>query len=380
MAICHETPPEMYGIPGFEFRDPIMVPFQNSLNSPLAFGWPTFASCAGSLYLHPGTAMILDDMRTMYRAVLSTPDDASPEQIEHVMAVAQWVYTRLGELPDNVLPRQTKSNATPAATTTAAGSSSPSSSPPSNSSNNNSSPPRDITSPESTKSNRQASGGGNSVSPARTETIDRGSPSSEFPDPMYRMVRMTAVIYCRAVLSRVPTSMVCTDNDFIQIWLLAWRIPMATRRSLLGILTWVMLVIAPSCHNKAPARFIKSMAVNALMNMALENWHLAIDTADTAVRLQKWLSHGGERKAGRAISGGEAIIEKYGFAQKEALKNISKVHLADGDEGDEGVEGGSPGEMEQGEEDGFSYDADKMGGYVDDMIVDESYKEDLMAR
>lgn len=370
MALCHETEPEMYGVPGFEFQDPIMVPFQNSLNSPLAFNWPSFASCAGSLYLHPGTAMILDDMRTMYQAVVSLPDDASPEQMAQVMAVAQWVYTRLGELPDNVLPRAARP--VPVTATGRSSSNSPSSSPPSN--NNvcsNNSPPRDSSSQQTV------------TSPSKTETIDRGSPpsASEFPDPVYRMVRMTAVIYCRAVLGRVPTSAVCSDNEFIQIWLLAWRVPMAARRTLVGILTWVMLVIAPSCHSKAPARFVKTMAVNALMTVAVENWHLAIETADTALRLQRWLNggvRGGGGGGGHAISGGEAIIDKYGFAQKEALKNISRIHLGEDDEGDE-MENEE--DMGQGgeDEDEFGYSYDKRG-YVDEMDEEESYKEDLMAR
>lgn len=361
MALCHETMPEMYGTPGFEFEDPVMVPFQNSLNSPLAFGWPTFASCAGSLYLHPGTAMMLDDVRTMFQAVASLPEEGATEaQIAQVLAVAQWVYTRLGELPDNVLMRSSRPLVSSASSGTA--------SPPSSS-------PQDKSSPDSAS----GGGGGSSssrqqTSPAKTETIDRTPPPSEFPDPVYRMVRMTAVIYCRAILSRVPTSMVCSDNEFIQIWLLTWRVPMASRRSIVGIFTWVLLVIAPSCHNKAPARFIKTMAVNALMTVAVENWHLSLQMADTALRVQRFLNGDAKDRKG-TISGSESIIDKYGFAQKEVLKNISKIHL--GDDDDEADGNDDAGEGLGGDED---EESDYKGGYVDEMDEDESYKEDLMAK
>lgn len=366
MALCHETAPEMYGTPGFEFHDPVMVPFQASLNSPLTFSWPTFASCAGSLYLHPGTAMILDDVRTLFQAVVALPDDATPEQTAQVMGVAQWVYTRIGELPDNVLMR-------PAAVSS------------SSSTASTSSPPRDNSSPESgtatASKQQQQQQQQHTISPSKTESIDRSPPPpSELSDPVYRMVRMTAVIYCRAVLSRVPTSMVCSDSEFIQIWLLAWRVPMASRRSIVGIFTWVQLVIAPSCHAKAPARFIKTMVVNALMTVAVENWHLAIETVEGALKLQRWLGGGGGGGGGsggevkrKTISGGEEIIDKYGFAQKEVLKNISKVHLGDDDDGREVDE---LDDMAADDDDDDEY----KGGYVDEMDEDESYKEDLMAR
>jgi hypothetical protein len=75
----------------------------------------------------------------------------------------------------------------------------------------------------------------------------------------------------------------------------------------------------------------------------------------------------------KTISGGEEIIDKYGFAQKEVLKNISKVHLADDDDGRE-VD-----ELDDMVADGDDDDEYK-GGYVDEMDEDESYKEDLMAR
>lgn len=328
MALSHEAQPDIYGRPGFEFNDPIMVPFQMSLNSPLATGWPSFTSCAPSLRLHPCTAMILDDVRTMVEAVLALPPHASSAQLQQASSVASWVYGRIGELPDNVPMYQIpQTRGSPAEA-----SSSDTSSPPNTTDNSKPSPSNEgsskFRSPQSANA-RRVSVATSSVkmqgsSPAKTEPIDRGSPPTEIPDPVYRMVRMVATIYCRAILSRAPTSMVCSAGELLQIWGLSWRIPMASRSSILGIYLWTMLSIAPSCHSAAPARFIKTLFVNGFLTAAVENWHVAIGMADSALKLQRWLK--GSTTSKSLVFGGERAIEKHGFAVKEVLQNISTVH------------------------------------------------------
>lgn len=330
MGLGHEAQPDIYGHPGFEFNDPIMVPFQLSLNSPLTTGWPTFASCTASLQLHPCTAMILDDVRTMMETVLALPPEATVEQLQHASAVASWVYGRIGELPDNVPLYQSQ----PLRVSVADGSSDIAS-PNSNDSGKSSKETSPNTTSPATANSRTKStpNNGQGLSPSKTEVIDRGSPPSDATDPVYRMVRMTATIYCRAVLSRVPTSMVCSDGEVLQIWGLTWRIPMASRTTILGIYLWTLLAIAPSCHAMAPARFIKTLFVNGFLTAAVENWHVSIAAADSALKLQRWLKGSSTTKG--LIFGGESSVKKHGFAVKEVLQNIATVHRPDNPQQDE---------------------------------------------
>ena len=324
MGLAHETQPEIYGHPGFEFEDPIMVPFQLSLNSPLTTAWPSFASCAASLHLHPCTAIILDHVRTMMETVLALTPHATPEQLQHASVVASWVYGRIGELPDNVLlyqPHQSRASHADESSDTAS---------PPNTSESAKSPkeksPKTTSTASTTASTRTSTGNkGGTLSPSsKTELIDRGSPPADIPDPIYRMVRMTATIYTRAVMSRAPTSMVCGDGEVLQIWGLLWRIPLASRTTILGIFLWTLLAIAPSCHALAPARLIRSLFTCGFLTAAVENWHVAIGAADAALKLQRWLK--GSTSARGLVFGGEPSIEKHGFAIKEALQNISTVH------------------------------------------------------
>lgn len=320
MSLAHEVQPSIYGQPGFEFDDPIMMPFQLALNSPLLTDWPSFESSAASLRLHPYTAMILDNVRSMFDAVLALPDGASGGQVQQVTAFASGVYDTIGQLPENVpLYESVRSSAS-----AAGGSPDASSSPPNNGSDSGRSPQ-----------------GKKATSPSSTVTVDRGSPPADVPDPVYRMVRMMATMYCRAIMSRAPLSMVCSPGELMQIWGLSWRIPLGSRVLVLGIYTWAMLTISPSSHSLPPARFIKSLLVNGMLTAAVDNWHVTLAMADRALKLQKWLR--GSMVSRGVVFGGEGAIEKHGFAIKEVLPHIANVH-----KGADEREGEGEGEGEEG--------------------------------
>lgn len=287
MALAHEIDPLIYGHPGFEFDDPIMMPFHTALNSPLIFGWPTFTACANSLQLHPSTAMILDEIRYLIETVLMLPEQPTVEELQKVVTAAGWVRDRISELPEDTPARQNPNSRTSSAATTPKTA-------------------HDAQSPESTRS-------------------DNSSPSIELPDLMYRCVRMTALIYCRAILNRTPTSAICSEIDFLMIWQAVWAVTLPTWKATIGIFVWVMLAIVPSCHNSGPARFIKTLMVAGFMTIGVDNWHLVMDVTRTSFALQKWLAggrHGYENGGMKGLSGGESVVEKYGFTLKDVLPEI----------------------------------------------------------
>ena len=335
MALAHETAPEMYGLPGFEFNDPVMVPFQLPLNSPLTLGWPSFASSAASLRLHPCTAKILDDSRAVIEAALALPEDATSEQLELVTATAAWALREISGLPENVPLYRSQQQHKGLTSEVDSDTSSP--------------PTADEESVRAAKSNRTGTSpqsvissindtastkGKNPVgSSPKTETVERNAEPPLNPDPVYRMVRLSATVYCRAILLRQPTSKVLSTAEFFQIWSASWQCPMVTRTSLLGIFLWSMLILAPNCHDKAPARFVKSLVVGGFLTGAVDNWHVTLDAAEAALRLQRWLKATSTFKG--TIIGGEKAIEKYGFAVKDVLKNIQTIHKSYDDEDEE---------------------------------------------
>lgn len=316
----------MYGCPGFELHDPILMPFQLHLSSPFTVGWPSFASSSASLRLHPSTAKIVDEIRSMIEAVLLLPADPTPDQLVHVTSIASWVHGEVESLPENVpLYYTQQSRVSPGETT------SDTSSPP----NAGEVVDKETTPPAQAAAQGKTTPRGNGSGGAASKSVSsaRSSPPREVEDPVYRMVRLTASVYCRAVMHRVPTSKVLTKDEFFQIWSSAWRCPMAARSSILGIFLWAMLLLAPSCHELAQARFVKTMVVNGFLTAAVDNWHVAIGAAEAALRFQRWLK--GESSKKGFIVGGEKAVDKYGFAVKEALQNIANVHKGNDDSDDE---------------------------------------------
>ncbi|KAF5021860.1 hypothetical protein F66182_6087 [Fusarium sp. NRRL 66182] len=288
MALAHEIKPSMYGHPGYGFRDPFEVPFHTALNTPLISGWQPFQECSGSLQLHAGTAQILDDIRSLFHAVMSLPKHPAPEAVHKVTAAAGCMYDRIYELPENALSQQSPGSGTPSRSNSA-------------------------------------------ESPAKTPgSVGSGksSQAAEQPDLVYRVVRKVALIYCQAILHRSPISTFCSEQDVMVIWGSVWQASLARWKSLLGIFGWVMLAIAPSCHSTGPGRLIKTLTVSTMMSIGMDNWHIAMQITKTAFRLQRWLA-GGKEDSKRGLMGGEKVVDKYGYVMKGMLPDIDLS--ADGD-------------------------------------------------
>ncbi|KJZ72494.1 hypothetical protein HIM_08163 [Hirsutella minnesotensis 3608] len=306
IALAHETEPLMFGKPGFEFDDPCRVPLQVSFNSPLLFDCPLFASPAAPLRLHPHTAKILDDMRTVIRAVVELPEEPSDEQLDNLYSTAMSVLSAVTHLPADVKldigHQERKADAEADASTSGAGS----------------------------KRKRHADDASGPRKAGTTDSNSRETTMEDAPDMVHRCVRKTALVYCYAIIHRVPTSSVLSEADFAQIWGWAWAIGLGRWASLSGIFAWMMICIVASSHQSVHGRMTKTLLVTAFMYIGTENWHIAVDMARAALKLQRWLRGGQSTLADGQISrafGGEQVIERCGFA---FASNDFKETLPDG--------------------------------------------------
>ncbi|POR37633.1 Uncharacterized protein TPAR_02168, partial [Tolypocladium paradoxum] len=263
IALAHETEPLMFGVPGFEFHDPFRVPLQVNFNSPLLFDCPPFASPASPLRLHPHTAQVLDEMRTLSKAVVDLPDCPTTEELDGVHQTVLAVLAAISHIPEDVALQVDRA----AQESDAA------------------------TGPESGGAGLKRKRLGDDTSAPRkagtTEADGRAPASDEAPpDLVHRCVRRTALIYCRALLDRVPTSRTCTAAEFGRIWGWAWEAGLDRWSSLSGIFAWMMIAAVPSSHHTLHGRMIKTLMVTAFMYLGTENWHIAADIAAAGLRIQ----------------------------------------------------------------------------------------------
>ncbi len=140
-----------------------------------------------------------------------------------------------------------------------------------------------------------------SPAPTATNTTDQTGPSE--PDHVYQAVRQAALLYSRAIMLRRPFSQVVTADEFLSLWTTAWRVPLSTWRSLLGVLNWILLPIVPSGKAAQPHdRFVKGMLNISLFQMGMDNWEIASAVMEAALSLQRWLA-GDARESASPLSG-----------------------------------------------------------------------------
>lgn len=305
LALTHEIDPFMYQQPGFEYEDPFMTPLQRTHNSPLLFDAPSFFDPTAALELHPGTAQILDDMRTLLRTVLSLPETPTIEELKTAHATATLIYQRIDEMPKDILVDDNKAvleYPTPPSTV--------------EEQTNEKDHKQKRPSPPASKNNGSAHGREDDKREGSSSKSDSSSPTAlpQTPDLAYRCVRRVALIYCRAILTRTPTSRVCDVHEFLDIWSSMWQNTMASWNKIIGIFMWALVAIVPSCDEAPKVRFVETLLTNGFMATAVENWHVALEAAETALRLQKWLrggirslakQHGKGGFAGKALRYGE---------------------------------------------------------------------------
>lgn len=292
-----------------------MVPYQTSFNSPFLSGWPRFVDPGSALRLHRCSAQILDDVRYVIQAVISLPPSPTAQELQNVTDLAMWALDRLDQMPENIPLYEEEEQMGPPMeegddcmweTTGYEGAGTS----PASSSEYDSPSPRS-----------QDASSTNGSPPAQDQETAGARLARTKNDAMYRCIRVTASVYYRAIITRRPTSDILGEADFLRLWELVWEVTVPFWKTAVGVFVWVMAAAVPSCHNSPPARFIKTLSVVGWMTIGLENWHVAINAANTALSLQRWLRGAHEEGAmvyEKGPLGGEVVVEKHGFILREA--------------------------------------------------------------
>ncbi|MBE3044493.1 hypothetical protein IMZ48_18380 [Candidatus Bathyarchaeota archaeon] len=346
IAVAHETKPFLGNGIGFDFEDRRAVPYQVSHNTPLVNNLPAFSTSAEALGLHPTAAWILDNVRFITNAVLSLPEDASPEQLKKIAETSNWIYEQISSLPAdspegrvvdesnlnfpaNVINADGAAVPLPDRAAAAEHALNPGS-------RNAPEPHTEWGARESAVAEIILNPGSKNIpephtewgaiesSPHREQTDNTAltrpqfSSPSEFqdvalrPDFIYRVIRVAALVTVRAIRDRRPLSAVCTVEEFLQIWTTSWRVPLTTWRGMIGIFNWATVSIVPLSHGGAHERFARTMFMISMVSRAVEDWGVFMAASTAAMRLQSWLS-GGLGRGEDKVSAGGAMVEKHGF-------------------------------------------------------------------
>ena len=296
MALGIEQEPRIYGHPGFEFVDSFTIPMQATFNTPFLVEALPFSSPACSLGLHPLTICILDDVRLLYYAVLEHGEHGGLSETTDLQALAESTYQRVLAISKNVIALKKKIVEVENDTQDSEEEQNPERRPFKEIKRDfrrDDSPeikqePIIQTPPQTPVQEPSSSSATSPTSNAQSDTSSLISPIPEY-DLMHECVRRTALIHCKAIASRTPTSKVLTPPEAMSLWIVVWQISLARWGDAIGIFTWVMTILVPSIHGCPDDRFIKTFLVLGYMSLSMENWQMGLDAVDAGLRIQRWL-------------------------------------------------------------------------------------------
>lgn len=129
----------------------------------------------------------------------------------------------------------------------------------------------------------------------RDRIVNLSDPTTSSPDFIYRSCRLAALIYCKAILYRIPLSRVCSLEDLKSLWEIMWRITLTEWKQLPGVFMWIILSAHQAAQDTAYGRFLKSMLKASSFFITLENWDVVDGALMGFVGLQRWLRRGSEK-------------------------------------------------------------------------------------
>jgi hypothetical protein len=364
IAVSFEIPPFLSTGSESDYQESMQMPFRVAYNTPLVSPLVPFANCAEALGMHPATASILDEMRFMISTVLALPAEPTEKQLKKVQTTSAWIYQRMAKLPHNSPDEAQASQESqeplsrkeekapeipvdPRLATPETDSARPHYSPPGSVDDSLGAGPGST----STASRRPSSHSLRSTHSDSSQPRARsGSPSSPAalppgaampaPDALYQAVRLTALVYARAISERRPFSEVVEPADFIKLWTTAWRVSLTAWKGLAGVFTWLTLSIVASARDTPHDRFVKSMLAICTVQTSLECWEIASAALRAALRLNAWLMAGKREREekGVAKAGGESSGEAEGASSSggpaEPTAGTHQMDVEDEDQDD----------------------------------------------
>jgi hypothetical protein len=128
----------------------------------------------------------------------------------------------------------------------------------------------------------------------RISDMPDGSQSPLVQDFIYKSCRIAALVYCNAIVSRIPLSKACSLTDLNQLWAIMWQVKLSRWKQIPGIFLFIMLATAPAAQHTPHGRFLKNMMKATALNMMLDSWDVVDQSMYTYVNLQRWLRRGSE--------------------------------------------------------------------------------------
>jgi hypothetical protein len=129
------------------------------------------------------------------------------------------------------------------------------------------------------------------------------SPLSSPSDLVHETLRITIIIYTRAITSRLPISSAYAPNLRQQVYSTIFRVRLSDWKQIPGIFLWILLVASPGSGKDALGRLLRTNENLAAIYIGLRDFGFVIDCLRTFWGVQRWIAGGVGGDEERAFNG-----------------------------------------------------------------------------
>lgn len=106
---------------------------------------------------------------------------------------------------------------------------------------------------------------------------------------IYECCRLTAVIYCRAILTYTPFSLACQPGDLDKLYLGMGLVPCTYWKKICGTWLWMLCAINPAARYRYEGLRLRMFLKNCTSALGLIDWQILVNTMEGFLSVQRWI-------------------------------------------------------------------------------------------
>lgn len=119
------------------------------------------------------------------------------------------------------------------------------------------------------------------------------SPSVE--SLIHECCRLTAIIYCRAIISYDPVSVACTPDGLDRIYSTMNLVSISSWMRISGVWLWMLCVVNPAARYRFEGLSLRMFLKNCTSALGLIDWQILVNCMESFLSVQLWIREKGRR-------------------------------------------------------------------------------------
>jgi hypothetical protein len=113
---------------------------------------------------------------------------------------------------------------------------------------------------------------------------------------VYECCRLTAIIYCRAILSYTKFSSACGPEDLDRLYLIMNLVPNTRWKQIPGVWIWIICAVNPAASYRKEGLRLRMLLKNSTSSMGLIDFQILANCMESFMAVQRWIRYAGGRR------------------------------------------------------------------------------------